>query len=134
VRTFRLDAHDLDAAPKPGGDARDEPAAADRDEDGVELVEASAFEVLLPLERNRPLARDRFDRIVRMDQERAALRGIGVAALLRHGIGRAADDSLGAIGLDLGDLRARRRFRHEDAGADSELASGEGDRGPVVPA
>ena len=83
ARTFRLDADDLDPALKPGGHAGDEPAAANRDENRVELLEPESFEVLLPLERNRPLARDRLDRIVRMDQESAALGDIGVAPLLR---------------------------------------------------
>ena len=87
ARTFRLDANDFDPAREPGGDSGDEPAAANRDENRVELSRAKPFEVLLPFQRHRALTRDRLDRIVRMDRQRAALGDVGVAALLRLGIG-----------------------------------------------
>ena len=42
ARAFRLDADDLDAAPVPGRDAGDQPAAADRDQHGVESGASSS--------------------------------------------------------------------------------------------
>ena len=134
ARTFRLDANDLDAALEPGGYAGDKAAAAHRDEDRVELLKPQSLEVLLPLERDRPLARDRFDRIVRMDQERAAFRDIGVAALLGLGVGSPANHGFGAVSLDLRDLGGRGDLRHEDARADAELLSSVCDGRAVVAA
>ena len=134
ARAFRLDADDLDPASKPGGDAGDEPAAADRNEDRVELLKPQSFDVLLPFERHRPLAGHRLDRIVRMDQERAALGDIRVAPLLRLGIGRAPDHRFRPVSLDLRDLGGRGDFRHEDARADPELLGGESDGGAVIAA
>ena len=69
-----------------------------------------------------------------MDQERAALGDIGVASLLRLGVGGAPNHGLGAVGLDLRDLSGRCDFRHEDARADPELPSGEGDGRAVIAA
>src|SRR6202167_5474607 len=97
AQTFRLDADDLDAALKPGGPAADKAAAAPRNENRVELLKPEPFEVLLPLEGHRPLAGDRLHRVVRMNQEGAALGDIRVASLLSLGIGRAANHRFCAI-------------------------------------
>ena len=98
------------------------------------FCEPQSFEVLLPFERDRPLPGDRLHCVVRMDQERAALRDIGVAALLGLGIGRAPNHRFRAVSLDLRDLGGRGDFRHEDARADPELLGGEGDGGAVIAA
>ena len=134
ARTFRLDADDLDAALKPGGHTGDKPAAADRNEDRVELLKAQSFEILLPLERHRTLSGDRLHCVVRMNQERAALGDIRVASLLSLGIRRAANHRFRAVSLDLRDLGGRSDFRHEDARADPELLGGESDGGAVIAA
>ncbi len=110
------------------------PPPPDRNEDRVELLKPESFEVLLPFERDRPLARDCLDRVVRMDQERAALRDIGVAPLLRLGIGGASDHRFRAIGLDFRNLGGRSDFRHEDARADPEFLSSVCDGRAVIAA
>jgi hypothetical protein len=69
-----------------------------------------------------------------MDQERAALRDIGVAPLLRLCVSRASDHRFRAIGLDFRNLGGGSDFRHEDARPDPELLSSVCDGGAVIAA
>ena len=73
-RALGLDADHLDAMVEPGGDPRDQPAAADGDEHGVERGQAESGEILLPFEPDRALAGDRFRRVIGVDFERAGWR------------------------------------------------------------
>ena len=134
ARTFRLDADDLDPSGEPGGDAGDQPAAADRDEHRVERRQGEALKVLLPFEGDRAGAGDRLGRVVGVDFERAAFGDVSVAKLLRLGVGSARNDGLGAVGADPRDLRRGRDFRHEHPRRNAELLRRIGDRRAVVAA
>ncbi len=68
ARTLRLDPDYLDPSGEPGGDAGDQPAAADGDEHRVERGQAEAREIRLPFERDRAGAGDRLGRVIRMDR------------------------------------------------------------------
>ena len=68
ARALRLDADHLDAAAVPRRDAGDQPAAADRDQNGVELGR-----ILFPFEPDRALAGDRLGRVIGVHRKRAAL-------------------------------------------------------------
>jgi hypothetical protein len=134
MRTFGLDADDFDPVGEPGGDAGNQPAAADRDEDGVKRRQAQSSQVPLPFEPDRSRAGDRLGRIERVDLQRAAFGDIGVAAFLRLGVICAADDGLRAAGADPRDLRGGRDFRDEDLGGYAELLRRIGDGGAMVAA
>ena len=128
------DADDLDPTLKPGSHACDQPAAAHRNEDRVELREPESFEVLLPFERRSTLSGNGLHCVVRMNQEGAALGDIRVAPLLGLGIGRTANHRFRAVSFDLRDLGGRRELRDKDARADSELPGGERDGGAMIAA
>ena len=67
ARTLRLDADDLDPPGEPGGDAGDQPSAADGDKHRVERRQGETREVLLPFEGDRAGPGDRLGRVVGMD-------------------------------------------------------------------
>src|ERR1043166_7370422 len=84
----------------PGGDAADQPAAADRDEQGVEIRRIG-----LDLAADGTLAEHRLRLVIGVDRERAAAGDEFFAGLERVGITLAANDQLGAIAanaLELG--------------------------------
>ncbi len=129
IAGFGLDAYDLRRAVAPGGDAADQPAAAHRHQDGVEVRR-----LLLELEPDRALSVDRLRRVIGMDRERSGF--VCEFGRLRQGIGigPAPDHHLGAIALDAGKLCRRRAARHEDVGRNTYLLRRIGDRGAVIAA
>ncbi len=130
----RLYADDPDAAPVAGRalldgarDARDEAAAADRDDDRRDVRH-----LVEDLEPQRSLPGDHVGVIERRDEDGAGLcREVGRRAQ-RLVDDAAAEHDVGAVrpgGLELGDRDAD---RHEDRGVDAELARGEGDALRVI--
>ena len=89
---------------------------------------------LPPIRARRFRAGDGRLRIVRVDLERAAFRDEGVAALLRLGVARAADDRVRPAGADARHFRGRRDLRHEHRRGNAELLRRVGDRRAVVAA
>ena len=113
VGVRRLDADDADLGTEPfhvGGDAPDQPAAADRDEDGVDRLPQLAQD----LHRDRPLARDHVDVVVGVHERQSPAAndshrlGIGVV------VGVALEHDGRSEGRDRVDLDLRRRHRHHD--------------------
>src|ERR1700687_6179366 len=66
--SFRLHTDNFDTAGVPGGDAADETASADGDEEGIEIGR-----LLFKFESDSSLAEQRFNLIVSVDSERAGL-------------------------------------------------------------
>ena len=126
----RLDPDDLDRRrPGAGGDgvAGDQPAAADRDHQGVEVVR-----VLEHFQRDRALARDHQRVVVGMDEGEAALGGERLRAHLRLRHALALEHDLGAVRPRRLDLHERRGHRHHDGGRDAQPRGVVGDRLGVV--
>ena len=126
---FRLDADDPDASLIPGSDAADQPAAAHRDQQRIEVSG-----LLLELEADGALAEQGFALVKGVDRERARLGDPCFASGERIVIAVAANDELGAVFADAPDLRRRGDARNKDLGGDAELQSGVGDRRPVIAA
>ena len=110
----RLRADDLDARPPgPRGDgvAGNQPAAADRDHQQVEIGH-----VLQHFERDRALPGDHARIVVGMHEGEAALLRDRLGAHLRLRNRLAFEHDFGAVGLRRLDLHERRRHRHDDGG------------------
>ena len=126
----RFDADDLDRWPgllDRRGDARCQPAAADRDDDrrdGGALLE--------DLETDGSLARDDPFVIERRHHRQAARRGFGLGAQTALGRGRAFEYELGAERAGAFDLDRRCRRRHDDHRRRTELPRGERHRLAVI--
>ena len=126
----RLHPDDLDRRrPGAGGDgvAGDQPAAADRDHQGVEVVR-----VLEHFQRDGALARDHQRVVVGVDEGEAALGGKRLRAHLRLRHALALEHDLGAVRLRRLDLHERRGHRHHDGGRDPQPRGVVGDRLGVV--
>ena len=106
-----LDAHDLDAALVPGGDAADQPAAADGDQQRVDLGRLP-----LQLEADAALPQHGLDLVEGVHRERAGLRDIRFAGGQGLGVDLAADRQLRAVAADARDLGRRGDLGDEDAG------------------
>src|SRR5271170_6762997 len=119
---------------EPRRDSRDQSAAADRDQHGVERRRAEPRQILLPFPAHGSLAGDGRGGIVGVNGERTRLGDIGVAKRERLVIGGALDMYIGAVSFDLGDLHRRGDLRHEYARAYSEPSGGIGDRRAVIAA
>ena len=76
---LRLDADDLDPSGIPGSDAADEPAAAHRHEERVEIGR-----ILLEFQPDAALAEQGLGLVIGMDGQRPRLGGIAVAGRQRH--------------------------------------------------
>ena len=113
----------------PGGDAADQPAAADRDKQRIEIAR-----LIFQLLAERALAEKRLGLIEGMHFERAGAGGEFLACGERFGIALAADDQLGALGTDARELRRRGHARHEDRRAYFKLPRRIGDGGAVIAA
>ena len=103
------------------GDARDEAAAADGDEDRVDRPLALAQD----LHADRALPGDDVRVVVRMDERRAGLLLQRLRVLVRVRIGVAVQDDVAAARLDRGDLDVRRGHRHHDRRAARQPLRGE---------
>ncbi len=128
VRVDRLHADDLDLGTHRldvGGDAGDEPATADRNEDRAQRPVVLRMVLAKDLQAHRPLPRDHVGIVERVHERQLAspLQDQRV----RVGVGEriAVQHHLGAEGADGGDLHLGRRGRHDDEGARAELARGE---------
>ena len=108
-------ADDADAAGVPGGDAADQPAAADRHQQRVDLRRVG-----LDLEPDRALAEQRLRLVVGVHRERAGSRDERLAGGERVGIDLAADHQLGAVAADALELGRRGDLGHEDRRAQAE--------------
>ena len=128
-RGLRLDPDHPDLALVPGGDAADQPAAADGNQQGVEIDD-----LLLELEADRTLTEQRLILIEGMNRERAGLGGPDLAGGQRVGVALATDDELGAVVADALNFRRRRDARHEDLGRNAELHRRVGDRRAMIAA
>jgi hypothetical protein len=104
-----LDADDVNAAAVPGGDAADQPAAADRDQQRIDLRR-----IAFDLQPDRALPEQRFRLVERMHWQRTRLRHELFAGRQRIGIAIAGDDQLGSVAADQCNLRRRRHFRQKD--------------------
>src|SRR6185312_5586101 len=108
-RRQRLDAHDLDAPGIPGGDTGDQPAATDRNEDGVDIGG-----LLLEFEAQRSLSHDGFVLVERGYRDGAGLSGPCFAGREGIRVAVALDREVGAVLSDALDLRGRGDARNED--------------------
>ena len=131
-RAIGLDADDPRLRPKRlhrGGQAGDQTAATDRDEDDVDIGD-----LVEDVEAERTLAGDHHGIAERMGIGRAGFPGIGE----RRGIGivpdRADDLDLGAPCRQLGDLVGDDIGRQEDLGPGAEHMGRAGDGEPVIAA
>lgn len=130
---MRLDADDADVRGRHGADvgghAGEEAAAADGDEDGVELADVRLAE---DLDGGGPLAGDDV-RIVEGRDDRQAVDGreAGALALGLVEIGAVEDDAR-AEAVDVLVLDRRRVERHDDRAGDAEFAARQGDPLRVV--
>lgn len=133
-RVRRLDADDPQRAPllgrlllRRGGDAGDEPSAADRDDEGLD-----SRRLLEDLEADRALARDDVRMVVGRHEDRAGALG----ELGRRGEGLVEDvpaqHHLRAVVAGRRELGQGDADGHEDGRLDAELARGEGDALRVV--
>ena len=119
------DAHGRSRGAQRERDARGEPAAADRNEDRLEVRH-------LVDELDRPLARDHERLLERVDEGRAVLRHVRARDGQRLLERRPGELDLGAVVPGRVDLRHRRVLRHEDARPRPDLARGPRDRLAVV--
>ena len=110
-----------------GRDAGDQPAAADRNHQHVEIGL-----LLQHLQRDGALPRDDMRIVVGMHPDQAALARFGLGARLRLADGLAVEQHLGAIRLGRRHLHERRRHRHHDGRGDAETRRMVGDRLGVV--
>ena len=125
----RLHADDADLGPDRlhvRGNARDQPAATDGDEDGLERVRMLAQD----FHADRALPGNHVGIVERMheDEPAAFAQRIGVGLGIR--IGFAAQDDLDALAADRMhrvDLDLRRGYRHHDHGTAIEPGCGQGD-------
>ena len=106
-----LDAHDLDAALVPGGDASDQAAAADRHQQCID-----PRRLALQLEADTALAQHGFHLIEGVDRERSGLRNIRLAGGQSFGVDLATDGQLCAVAADARNLGWRGDLGDEDAG------------------
>ena len=120
-RLLRLDADDANLACEPCGEAADQPAAADRDQQRVER------RILLQLHADRALAEHRLGLVERMHRHRAGLGDIGVARRQRVGDMLACDFQPRAIVADAFGLRRRGDAGQEDRCRYAEPLRGIGD-------
>ena len=130
-RVHRLDAHDAHLRVERlhvGGDARDQAAATDGDEDRIGRVRQLAQD----LHADRALPRDHVGVVERVDEGEAALAGdldgmlVGVVEIVavQHDLAAEVEHRL--------HLDGRRRLRHDDHGRDAAAARGERDPLRVV--
>ena len=124
-----LDADHLDAALVPGGDAADQAAAADRDQQRIEVGR-----LLLELEADAARAQHGLDLVEGVHGQRARLGDIGLARRQRLGVDLAADGQVGAVAADARDLGRRGDLRHEDARLVAEPHGRVGHRRAVIAA
>ena len=126
---FRLDADDAHAPRVPGCDPTDQPAAADRDEQRVDLRQLP-----LDLRAERRLSQQRLALVEGVHGQRARLSDIGLARRQRVGVALAGDDQVGAVGADArrASPGAKWTARRWLPGAESHRRVGDG--GAVIPA
>ncbi|MHC2740901.1 hypothetical protein ACVMFA_006688 [Bradyrhizobium liaoningense] len=114
-RLLRLDRDDARPAGVPRRNAADQPAAADRHQQRVDV-----WRVLLQLQSDAALAEQGFGLIVGMDGKRPGLRDMRLARGERIGVAAARDHKLCAISPDPLGLGRRGDVRHEDRGGNAE--------------
>jgi hypothetical protein len=111
-----FDADDLDrrvCAARGDGIAGDQPAAADRDDENVEVGR-----VFQHFERDGALTGDDVRIVVRMHPDQIALGRDRLGARLRFGERLAVEHDVGAMRLGGFDFHERRRHRHDNGGGD----------------
>jgi len=126
---FWLDADHLDAVLTPGGDAADESATADGNEQGIEVRR-----LLLEFETNRALAEQRLGLVIRVYRERARLGGPAFAGGQCFGIAFAGHNEIGPIAAYALDFFLGSHGRDENLCGHAEFIRGEGDACAVVAA
>jgi len=134
IGVVRLDRNDLDVRRRDGADvgghAGEEAAAADGDEDGVELADVGLAQ---ELDGGRALTGDDVRVVERRDEGEAVELGETAALALRVVKVGAVEDDLCAEALDVLVLDRGRVERHDDGAGDAELATRHGDALRVVP-
>ena len=128
-RAFRFDADNADRARAPGGDAADQPAAANRDDHCLDVRRLHR-----QLETERALTEQRLGLVEGVHGERAGLFRPRLARRQRVGVAVAADDEIGAAGADPRNLGGRRDRGHENLRRHLELHRGERHGGAVIAA
>ncbi len=128
-RSVRFNGDDAHLAAIPGRDSTDQPAAADSDQQCLDLRC-----VRFQLQPDAALAEQGLSLVVGMDRK---CPGLGDPALARGqcvGVAIAPDHKLGAIGPDPRDLGRRRHGRDENRRVRAEPFGRERDRRPVIAA
>ena len=128
-RGFRLDRDYADFPGVPGGDAADQPAAADRDQECVDFRQIG-----LDFQSDGALAEHRLRLVVSVDREGAALSDKLLAGAEGIGINLAPDHEFGAVVADPFELGGRGNAGNEDRRAQPEPLRGIGDGHSVIPA
>ncbi len=126
-RGERLDADDLDAAGVPGGDPRDQPAAAHRHQNRIDIRCLRG-----KLEPERSLPHDGLVLIERRDRHGAGLPRPCLAGGQCIRIAVALDSEVGAIVADTRNLGRRGDAWNEDLGGLSEFHGGIGHRRAMI--
>jgi hypothetical protein len=126
---LRLDPDHPDLSLVPCGNAADQSAAADGNQQRVEIGD-----LLLELQADGTLTKQGLPLIEGVNRERTGLGGEDLAGAERVGIAVAADDELGAAIANPLNLRRRRDARHEDPGPDAEFHRRVRDRSSVIAA
>jgi hypothetical protein len=125
----RFDPDDLRAPRIPGGDAADQPTAADGHQQRVD-----GGGLYAQFQSDRALAEQGFDPVIGVDRHRARRGHPFLAGRQRVGVAIAPDDQLRAVLADALDLRRRGHRGDEDLGAHAESPGGVGDGGAVIAA
>jgi hypothetical protein len=108
-------------------DSRDQPAAADPDQDGVDVGH-----VVVDLQTQRPLADDDVGVVEGMDQDGAGALGELGGQPQRRLDRLAFEDHIRSVAARREELRHRNAQRHEDGRRDAELLGRAGDALRVV--
>src|ERR1035437_155800 len=129
-KLFRLDADDADSGIgliERAGEAADEPAAADGDDDGFDVGD-----LLEQFEADGALAGDDLGVVEGVDEGAAFFNAAAQGLFAGFVVAGAEENDLGAVGAGGGDLGLRSGERHDDLGADGAGSGGEGDTLGVV--